>query len=438
MRVMMLAAVATCTIGSASAAPATDACATWYDSTAHGSSYRSVKEFGAKGDGVTDDTKAIQAAISSNVGSVQQKLPALVYLPAGRYLISDTLVMYYHSHLVGSLSPAVGCRSTLVLSPTATGFSNAGGAKPMLVTDNGFNRSTSSPWWEDNVDKNMLFYAQVHHLDFDTGQHAGAVGILWAVAQQTSLRDIHVTATGSLSGLDVGYSDSFRYDIPQGGHQSCGGGGTVNNVTVVGGNFGVRVSASQWYLDSVRASGQTEAGMLIDEAWAVVLLDIQVSHAPVGILTIGQAENIEIISSHFGPGLANGTAILPQAGERAGQILLSNVSATSDTKMLVDKVSCKRQRLSTNNRPGTTLTMCLCVRVALHLDTVAPSAGRRELQDLVSRRRRVRIWTAQQLHQARTSTRITASRCDQYSASPSANLDCHCPCERADLLRCKG
>ena len=155
----------------------------------------------------------------------------------------------------------------------------------------------------------MLFYAQVHHVDLDTSRNAGAVGILWAVAQQTSLRDIHVKATGSVSGLDVGYSRSFGYTFPHGGHQSCGGGGTVNNVTVVAGQFGVRVSASQWYnwplsahthclertyckscrayigrgcryLDQVRTSGQTKAGVLVDEAWAIVMLDIQVAGTP--------------------------------------------------------------------------------------------------------------------------------------------------------------
>jgi hypothetical protein len=43
----------------------------------------SVKDFGAVGDGVTDDTAAIQAAIDSNSGDV--------YFPTGTYKVSDTI-----------------------------------------------------------------------------------------------------------------------------------------------------------------------------------------------------------------------------------------------------------------------------------------------------------------------------------------------------------
>lgn len=46
--------------------------------------YVSVKDFGATGDGVTDDTAAIQAAILAADS---------IYFPAGEYLISDTLYM---------------------------------------------------------------------------------------------------------------------------------------------------------------------------------------------------------------------------------------------------------------------------------------------------------------------------------------------------------
>jgi hypothetical protein len=240
-----------------------------------------------------DDTRAIQNAIDHDRGSVDQKRPAAVYFPPGTYLVSDTIVTYYHTHLMGSLSGAADCRSQLVLADRAGGFGDAAAAKPMVVTDNGFNRSTSSPWWKDTVDKNMLFYAQIHHLDFHTGNdNRGAVAILWAVAQQTSLRDIAVVAGDSLAGIDVGFSDNFNYSFPKGGRQSCGGGGTVNQVHVTGGQYGVRISASQWYLDQVHTTGQSKAGLLIDRAWAVVLLDVQVTHAPVGIVAIAKESNI--------------------------------------------------------------------------------------------------------------------------------------------------
>ena len=46
----------------------------------------SVKDFGAVGDGVTDDTVAIQAAINASVGG------GTLLLPVGTYLVSDTLI----------------------------------------------------------------------------------------------------------------------------------------------------------------------------------------------------------------------------------------------------------------------------------------------------------------------------------------------------------
>jgi glucan 1,3-beta-glucosidase len=56
--------------------------------------FRNVEDFGAKGDGVTDDTAAINAAISSggrcapgNCNSTTVT-PAVVYFPSGIYMIN--------------------------------------------------------------------------------------------------------------------------------------------------------------------------------------------------------------------------------------------------------------------------------------------------------------------------------------------------------------
>lgn len=60
----------------------------------------SVKDFGAVGDGVTDDTLAIQAAINS-FGGASTGTGATVYFPNGNYLITSSLFLNYNTSLLG-------------------------------------------------------------------------------------------------------------------------------------------------------------------------------------------------------------------------------------------------------------------------------------------------------------------------------------------------
>lgn len=57
----------------------------------------SVKDFGAVGDGITDDTSAIQNALNA-----VKNFSAMLFIPSGTYLISDTLTIYSETVVVGS------------------------------------------------------------------------------------------------------------------------------------------------------------------------------------------------------------------------------------------------------------------------------------------------------------------------------------------------
>jgi hypothetical protein len=114
-------------------------------------------DFGAVGDGTTDDTAAIQAAINyagtlatNSVASVNPSFPsveqAVVYLPAGRYSITGTLDLYPGVCLQGDGAQSttllhqggnVSCiESGFYIAPgnfTNTSFSKWGGVKSLSI-----------------------------------------------------------------------------------------------------------------------------------------------------------------------------------------------------------------------------------------------------------------------------------------------------------------
>ena len=75
----------------------------------------SVKDFGAVGDGVTDDSAAIQAAMNAS---------SALYFPTGNYFIGTTLTLPYKNFIMrgeGRLSIIFGSVNPLVAYPTTTG-----------------------------------------------------------------------------------------------------------------------------------------------------------------------------------------------------------------------------------------------------------------------------------------------------------------------------
>src|SRR6201996_4764953 len=86
--------------------------------------FRNVKHFGAKGNGVVDDTAAINKAISSGgrcaPGSCNSTTttPAVVYFLPGVYLISSSIIDYYFTQLIGNPN----CMPPLLATANFTGF----------------------------------------------------------------------------------------------------------------------------------------------------------------------------------------------------------------------------------------------------------------------------------------------------------------------------
>jgi sugar lactone lactonase YvrE len=89
-----------------------------------GSTWANARRFGALGDGKTDDTAALQKAIDSE---------RTVYVPIGKYIVTDTLRLRPDSVLVG-LHPSA---TQLVLPDRTPAFQGAGPPRPLLEAPRG-------------------------------------------------------------------------------------------------------------------------------------------------------------------------------------------------------------------------------------------------------------------------------------------------------------
>jgi len=120
-----------------------------------------VKDLGVVGDGKTDDTQAIQAAISNHKN---------LYFPTGRYLITETIKLNKGTRLIG-LHPYA---TQLVLNESEANFSGFGAPVPVVESSEG----------GDDV---------INGIGINTGAYNNrAVALKWMANESSMINDVKI------------------------------------------------------------------------------------------------------------------------------------------------------------------------------------------------------------------------------------------------------
>jgi len=193
---------------------------------------RNVKDYGAKGDGVSDDTQAFLDALNQGRDSQPHFLTATaVYVPPGTYLIKKTLILWRQTLLFGEWTNP----PTLVLAPDSPDFQDPKNPKPFLVTAGGYNVRAYSTDWKTRTDQyngktNNTFYIFLEDLKVKVGANNPGCdhAVYWACAQQTGIRNVSIDGGQAAYALEAGLD---------------GGGGVWEGLTVNNSVKGVLGSA---------------------------------------------------------------------------------------------------------------------------------------------------------------------------------------------------
>lgn len=170
--------------------------------------------FNAVGDGITDDTAAINLAFKTVHNGV-------IYLPAGTYLVSDSIS--WDDWAMRALHGAGRGRTVIKLKDHCAGFQDAKQPRPLVLTCGSRDGSNSSG--------SVAFMNSLYFVTLDTGKgNPGAIGLRWFVSNQGTVR--HVTIR---SGDGQGTHGIFYHG------ESCG---LLFDVTIDGFAVGLHADCS--------------------------------------------------------------------------------------------------------------------------------------------------------------------------------------------------
>ena len=186
--------------------------------------YRNVKtHFGAKGDGITDDSAAIQAALDYGNSTDDRSSgafattggPAVVYIPGGTYKLGSTINSYIDTIIMGDPLDM-----------------------PILQAAPNFTQKFLWNGFDDNQGSTTNFYIGLKNLILDSTllpQKHNITLLDWAVSQAVQLTNV----VFNMAEGGVGHTG---LSMPEGGSPLI-----MNDLVFQGGSVGIRMNEQQYH-----------------------------------------------------------------------------------------------------------------------------------------------------------------------------------------------
>lgn len=200
-----------------------------------------VRDYGAKGNGFTDDTAAIRQAVRENL--TQHRT---LFFPAGTYLVSDTIDWKDKDGIFGAFltwqGESIG-KTTIKLKNNAPGFDNPQQPKPIA--------RSGSLGVSDNGAGNRAHNNYIFDMTFDVGKNnPGAIGVDFNASNTGAMENVAIISRDGKGAVGL---DLTREVGP------C----LIENVTVKGFDIGIRGGSALYnvVLENIRLENQNQVGI---------------------------------------------------------------------------------------------------------------------------------------------------------------------------------
>lgn len=196
----------------------------------------SVKSYGAVGDGVTDDTAAIQRALSAGRASATENyfgVPKALYFPPGTYLIRRTLEW---NGCCVTLQGAGTNETTIRLMPSSPGFNHADAPVPVIETPGG----------------NQSFRQNIRDLEISVGaDNPGAIALSYISNNSGAVDDVLIRSEDGAAHTGIDLTRTYAGPL------------MLTNVEVIGFGVGIDLNRAEYSatLEGITLKNQRVAGI---------------------------------------------------------------------------------------------------------------------------------------------------------------------------------